>query len=328
MLGAILFAAAAAPQIGELKTFKDWIVGCDNGLLCQASAMMPTSDIGATLTVRRNPQGDAVPEIWFRTFEAAAVDLAADGKRLGLHLKKNEDDAYVVAPADAARLLDALRTARSVVVIDQAGKDSEKLLVDGATAALLFIDEQQHRLGTQGALVRRGDKPDSAVPAPPALPIRYRAKASAKPPARLPAALIAKVRKDNDCDDEDNADLVSHYRVDATHSFASITLMCVSGAYNYFSEDFIIVDGGKPIAARFDDDSHEEGDMAHYNLSWDEKTRLLTGGFKGRGIGDCGSWQDYVWDGQRFRVVSVQAMDDCRGVIDFISLWRARIVDR
>jgi hypothetical protein len=333
MLGAYLLAAAAAgPHIAEIKTFGDWVVGCDNGRLCQASAMMPETDTGVTLTVRRGPEGCAVPELWFRPWEGEAADLAADGKRLNLRVAKVEKDyneAFVVAPADAVRALDALRAARSVTVLDASGKPIGAVLVDGATAALLYMDEQQLRLGTQGALVRRGAKPDSAVPPPPALPVVPAVRGSSKPPARLSPAFVARVRKDNDCADETDPGYVHHARLDEKHTYASITLICQSGAYNYISEDFIIPDGGAPRPARFDDEAnHEEGDMSHYNLSWDATARRLHAGFKGRGLGDCGGRQQYAWDGRQFRLVAVSGMDDCRGVIDFISLWRARVVER
>ena len=36
-----LAATVAAPQPGELKTFKDWTVGCDNGRACQAVGLLP-----------------------------------------------------------------------------------------------------------------------------------------------------------------------------------------------------------------------------------------------------------------------------------------------
>jgi hypothetical protein len=29
-----------------------------------------------------------------------------------------------------------------------------------------------------------------------------------------------------------------------------------------------------------------------------------------------------------FRIVKLEEMDDCRGVIDFITTWRARVVER
>jgi len=330
MLGIFLIAAAAvAPQVADLKTFKDWIVGCDNGLLCQASAMMPEGDVGITLTVRRAPEGSAAPEVWLRSFDADPIDLNADGKKLGLHLKKNADEAFVVAPADAVRLLDTMRSAKEVEVVDAAGKSIGDVSVDGATAALLYIDDKQHRLGTHGALVKRGDKPDSSVPPPPELPVRYSVKGSPKPAAKLSPAFVARVRKDNDCADEKDPNLIGQDRLDAGHTFAMVTLICQSGAYNFLSGNYVIPDGAAPQPAKFDDDdkSQDGGDL-HYNLSWNAKTRRLDGLMKGRGIGDCGGSQHYVWDGTEFRLVAVEEMGECRGVVDFISVWRARVVER
>jgi hypothetical protein len=329
MLGVFLLAAAAPPHAAVLKTYKDWVVGCDNGLLCQASAMMPESDASVTLTVRRGPEGDAAPQVWLRSLDADPVDVAADGKKLGLHLKKSSDDALVVAPADAIRLLDAMRSAKQVEAIGADGKPVGVILGDGASAALIYIDDQQHRLGTTGALVRRGDKPNSAVPPPPPLPVAYTVRGSPKPPLKLSPAFVAKVRKDNDCADETDPNLVDQNRLDATHTFAMITLICQSGAYNYISENYVIRDGdGAPQRAKFEDMGAKDEDDLSYNLNWDPKTRRLQSGMKGRGIGDCGGRQEYVWDGSMFRIVRLEEMDDCRGVIDFITTWRARVVER
>jgi hypothetical protein len=46
---------------------------------------------------------------------------------------------------------------------------------------------------------------------------------------------------------------------------------------------------------------------------------------KGRGIGDCGVGDDYVWDGDRFRLAEQIAMGECRGSVDYITTWRARV---
>jgi hypothetical protein len=329
MLGALLLAAAAPPHAAALKTYKDWIAGCDNGLLCQASAMMPESDASVTLTVRREPEGDAAPEVWLRSLDADPVDVTADGKRLGIRLKKNSDDALVVAPTDAIRLLDAVRSAKRVEAIGADGKSVGDILVDGASAALLYMDDQQRRIGTKGALVRRGDRPNSAVPPPPPLPVAYTVRGSSKPPLKLSPTFVAKVRKDNDCTEETDPNLVDQQRLDATHTFAMITLICQSGAYNYISENYVLRDGGgAPQRARFEKSSPADDTDLSYNLSWDPKTRRLESGMKGRGIGDCGGRQEYVWDGAMFRLVKLEEMDDCRGVIDFISTWRARVVER
>jgi len=331
MLGVFLPAAAAAAAAvvhqGEIKTFKDWIVGCDNGLLCQASAMMPEGDVSATLTVRRGPEPNDAPDVWVLVDDGDVADVSADGKKLGLHFKKN-DDAFVVVPADAMRLLDTLRTAKQVAVIDSAGKRGEDVMVDGASAALLYIDDMQHRIGTRGALVQRGDKPDSSVPPPPELPVRYAVKGSSKAAAKLSPAFVAKVRKDNDCADETDPTQVSTDRLDDMHSFASITLICQSGAYNYFSANYVIADGGAPQPARFDDDQVKGMGDLHFNIDWDAKAARLDAGMKGRGIGDCGGRQHYAWDGTMFRLIAVEEMTECRGVVDFISTWRAKVVER
>jgi hypothetical protein len=46
---------------------------------------------------------------------------------------------------------------------------------------------------------------------------------------------------------------------------------------------------------------------------------------KGRGIGDCGSTSDWVWDGRAFRMVGAKSMPECHGVAeaDWAPLYRA-----
>lgn len=62
------------------------------------------------------------------------------------------------------------------------------------------------------------------------------------------------------------------------------------------------------------------------NASYDSKTGLLSHYNKGRGIGDCGDNAQWVWDGQEFRLVEAQAMDECRGTVDFLTVWRANVL--
>jgi hypothetical protein len=60
------------------------------------------------------------------------------------------------------------------------------------------------------------------------------------------------------------------------------------------------------------------------NGGWDAKTRTLSSYAKGRGIGDCGVSQTYAWDGTRFRLIDQNVMGECRGSIDYITVWTAR----
>ena len=41
MLLILAAAATIAPDPGELRTFSDWTVGCDNGLACEAIVLLP-----------------------------------------------------------------------------------------------------------------------------------------------------------------------------------------------------------------------------------------------------------------------------------------------
>ena len=53
---------------------------------------------------------------------------------------------------------------------------------------------------------------------------------------------------------------------------------------------------------------------------------LVTSYAKGRGLGDCGVTQGFVWDGHRLRLVEQRAMGECRGNPDYLTVWRATVV--
>jgi len=46
---------------------------------------------------------------------------------------------------------------------------------------------------------------------------------------------------------------------------------------------------------------------------------------KGRGLGDCGNAETYVWDGATFRLVQAYAMSECRGSTEWLTIWRAKV---
>ena len=135
--------------------------------------------------VERGPLPGDAPKIWFRNEDSKIVDLAADGKRLGVTLEPDADDwALTVAPAIGAEVLAAFTRPRSLVPVRADGGKAVPLSISGASAALRWIDAQQHRAGTVTALVATGDQPAAAVPPPPPLPVVTRAVASRPASAR------------------------------------------------------------------------------------------------------------------------------------------------
>lgn len=326
MIALLAALALAAPSPGDLKTFKDWVAGCDNGLACQADGLLPDDDsVSATIAVKRGADANAVPEIWFRIDEGKAADMHADGRPLHLHLTPRDDGAEV-ALADSMRLVDAIVSAKSLSVVDSAGKDIAAISLSGSNAALLYMDDKQHRVGTVTALVRKGSAPASSIAAPPAVPSIAAAAGSPLPPVKLSAAEIRTIRGEDACEDASREEDPEFIRLDAASTLALIPEVCASGAYNFFYVPMIVGNDGKARDAQFDDAGAEESGT--FNASWDPKTRTLETGMKGRGLGDCGEWSSYVWDGTRFRLIELNLMSDCRGSIDFITVWRAKAVER
>jgi hypothetical protein len=340
MILALLLAAAPAPELSTLKLFKDWTVGCDNVRSCQAVALLhdPAAEDGLTMSLARSAAAEAPvrivvgPPLGGSDEKSDVAALSVDGKRLPGRLTPVEGGAVVDAAGTAA-LLAALRSGTRLQALDKDGKTLGTISLAGATAALLYIDDRQRRVGTVTALARPGARPAAAVPPPPAPPQIAVPAASAKPPRRMALAVAAALRK-KACDsgDPDTGWKAETYRLDAGHTLALVPDHCDSGAYNAASLLYVATDGGPWQPAAFDtrQDKDEEGGLRplQYNVGWGAKTGLLEMFMKGRGLGDCGTRRTYAWDGTRFRLVFQAQMDECRGSIDWIPTWRARPVRR
>ncbi len=325
-----LAAAAGSPQPGELKTFTDWIVGCDNGRACQAVALMSDDAMdGATMVVARGPEPQATPSVTINLPEGKAAGVAIDGKRLPIRIA-NADGSASVDRSQVSELIEAMRSGRTMAVLDAGGKTIGAPSLSGISAALLYMDDQQRRVGTQTALVRKGSKPASAVPPPPALPVVARPAVPAKPPRTItPARAEALIGPDNArCEYAIGKVEPKAFRLDAKSSLVLVDHPCGNGAYNLFSSAFIVDERGGIRPARYDTDvaNPKDGEnLGLVNSDYDPKTRLLSSFMKGRGLGDCGSGEEFAWDGTRFRLVKAIAMGECRGSRDYITTWRATV---
>ena len=315
-----LAAATSTSQPGALKLFQDWTVGCDNGRACQAVALLPEGDWeGTTLVVRREAPAGAPAEFFVVPPEGAKVVTAeANGARVALIAT---DDG--LAPRDPPEFLALLRSASELTLYDAANKPVSRVSLKGASAALLYIDDQQKRVGTVTALVRPGAKPSSAVPAPPPLPVIALPAGSAAPPPRLDRAALLQTHVDTGCDRLAKPEDVTIARLDANATLVLLPDWCGSGAYNFSSVALIADNRGRVRAASFETPPGFQDDNVVVNGDWLADERRLTSYAKGRGIGDCGTAQEYVWDGTRFRLTEFSQMGECRGSLDWITTWRA-----
>jgi hypothetical protein len=329
---AFLAAQAVAPNPAELRSFGDWIVGCDNGRACQAVALVTyeDDDIGSTMTLRREAGGEAEPIFWINNGEARGGSLAADGQRLPVRLIAREDSA-MVHPADTRAFVDAIRAAHQLRLRDASGTDLGPISVEGASAAMLYMDEQQRRLDTVTALVRRGTRPASAVPAPPTLPEVRAAPIDDTTTLTFTDAQIAGLRREAGCTLDEVGAPDSYEAAPLASGQTLVLLACGSGAYNVTYLPYIAQSRDGRIrftAAPFDYQwaMRELERPSLINAEWDHQRHLLSEFYRGRGIGDCGTKATYAWDGSRFRLVEQQDMEQCQGTADFITTWRARVV--
>lgn len=335
LLTFLLAAQAAAVQPGEMRIFEDWAVGCDNGRYCQAVSLVPGHLLDQprlVMSIRRVPGGEDEPVVTLEADEElCGASLTADGRPLRARIIAART-CEVVHPGDAGAVLAALRSARELRASDASGAPAGAVSLAGASAALLYMDEAQRRVGTVTALARPGAAPASRVPPAPPLPrVRAAPEIVSSSSIEVSDERIAALRRETGCTLEevggpDEVDMV-HVETDKL----LILLSCGSGAYNVTALPFIaeLRGGGVAITpAPFDTQwaQAEEGRASLVNAQWDYSRRILSEFPRARGLGDCGTKADYVWDGERFRLVRQEVMDDCRGATDFITVWRARIV--
>jgi len=244
---AVAFAALAAvqAQAQSLKDFQDWTVGCDNLRRCAAIGLEKKPEsVGAYLRVTRSGSANASPQVEIAVYaekrtDEARLKLAFDDPALptlaDIPVGQEGGLDYVKAPlSDAAySFIGSLRRAATLsVTLVQGGKAAKPAVISlsGATAALLFMDEQQKRVGSVTALVAQGDKPASSLPAPQAAPVIHAAKPpSTKPPETMPEAVRQAAAK-ADCDEPATADPIMGKLDERTTLWG---VLCSRGAYNY-----------------------------------------------------------------------------------------------
>jgi hypothetical protein len=333
-------AAAADPSS---KTFRDWIAGCDNLKSCTAMSLPAEIDEHiAFIRFERAAGLNVVPKLVIRVrAEKLAAPLAAEldldgtpfpapGRKLPATIAYDENAAIGLSAADSEALIAATRKATKLTVTI-AGKSLD-LSLSGSVAALLWIDEQQGRLGTTSALIRKG--PGETSPAAPALPVIV-AKGTAAPaiPDKSAKALTTALRKQLKRLDPDLCeDAPADVDTDAVWPLAGgarlVGLFCSRGAYNV-STGFWIVQGTDVAKARKALFSQFDGkpDNMLVNADYDPASGQVSFYNKGRGIGDCGASGNYAWTGSGFAMTAFSEMGECKGITadDWITLFRSEV---
>ena len=314
----------------ETRQFRDWSATCGNDGTCWAFGFAPEFAAG-WVRIALVPGPGAQPDIRFGYWpdaEAGAaktVALVIDGRSYPATLDAaSEAEAPIgLAAGDPRPLIDAMIQGKAMTI---RAASTQVVSLNGAAAALLWIDEKQGRLNTPTALIRRGDRPASAVPVAPSPPVVTPAPAVDQSGfgdtgQSLPAALRMRTEVGN-CLKQSSMpavrDMVMSARLDArTELWAA---PCGAGAYNVTHVWYVTGPGGSdPRPAVLAGTSGpgadpERPDNSTVNGEYDPRTRTLSAFAKGRGLGDCGALQTWTWTGDRFVLSRESVMGECAGV--------------
>jgi Protein of unknown function (DUF1176) len=331
--GAIL----AAPTLGKLVTFKDWTVGCDNGLACQAVALMPDggSVDGLSVVVRRGEAVNALPTIELAGAETKATGyrVLIDGRTISSGTIPRDSDFIRLSGVEAQKLARFMAKGRTIKLTDIDGANLGSASLSGVSAALRHIDAEQGRAGSRGAMIATGKRRATVKKAVvPVISVR-----KITPSDQLPdASSLVALSESSPCAAdriESTQDTAYSLGSGANGAQALVMLNCGAGAYNLSSGIYIGQrdKAGKWsfVPASFDYGargfSNESTTPLLVNAGWDAASQTIVSYAKGRGLGDCGSSESWIWDGSMFRLTDASAMGECRGSLDWIPLWRAEV---
>jgi hypothetical protein len=302
-----LFAAAA--EKGDVAfSYKDWELVCDNTRTCRAAGYQDESSgsepVSMRLTRAAGPHTGVAVDLQIGDDNGVKGTLRLKAGKAVIDGLQASGDSL---DADQARTLLPELLRNGTATVSASGKKRWTLSLAGLSAVLLKMDEAQGRLDTPGALVKRGAKPESSVlPPVPAPVVNVVTPLKARPgdatlAARIfPALDVGDAKEQCNNNDEINAKSMTVSRL--TDRKVLLSLGCGMGAYNYATLLWIAND--KPPYAPVSIEA---------NGDFNEKDGSVTGGMKGRGIGDCWSSQTWHFNGKDFVQTAEVGDGMCRG---------------
>ncbi len=309
VLPAVHAAPAEAIPSGLEFGHEDWTLACDNTRTCRAAGYQrddgDSEPVSILLTRPGGPGQRVSAELMLGQYEETTLpkqlQLQINDAKPALLQYDADAGTATLSEAQVSTLLASLTRISRIVLI---AEDGRRWTVSdrGASAVLLKMDEFQGRLGTPGALVRKGTRAEASVL--PALPVPVVTVVKA-PPTRpadtalatstaLRAALAAATSAD-DCaalhpDDSMFADegpqQITVQRLSADKLLVSQN--CWRAAYNT-GDGYWVVNDRAPYHPTLVTASAADGDV-----------RSIEQAHKGRGLGDCWYTASWVWNGTRF----------------------------
>lgn len=301
--------ASSGVALADSKTIRDWTADCGQQLTCVAETT-GGGKAGYRLQAGRHNGDDTA---WFIRFIMKDVaqprdmmTVSVDGATVAEmsltfdYVKDTDAETFGVTGMTEARAMFAAMKKGQSVGISFKGTDGaehkETFSLSGMSAALLWIDEQQKRVGNS-------DRVD--------MPTGVNGETIFKASDDLVAKI--KARADVECGplmEGEERQITSYHQPGGRKIHVS---SCYSGAYNFGS--LFLIEGSDDLEVlSFVDYSDEygwTGTNQLVNADFDPKTGALFSFSKSRGIGDCGSSGRWVWRQYAFQLREFTSWDDC-----------------
>ena len=316
-LSLLLWAGSALAQSDTEAgfVFEDWELVCDNTRTCRAAGYQAYDaelSVSVLLTRTAGP-GEGVSG-QLRLGQArdnetlpAQVGFILNGLKLG-SIALRADGIGPLSAQQVSALIPALRRHSQIEFV--AGTRRWQLSDRGAAAVLLKMDESQSRVGTRGALYKPGPASEKRVLPPlPAPILRALSPSGSTTPLSEPA--LAQLRTalragaaDPECENllETHADSAPITLFPLAPGRLLVSTLCWRAAYNE-GYGFWVINAQAPFAPQ---QVTVSGNSYHQGVIRSEQ--------KGRGIGDCWTFEEWVWTGKRFARSLVASTGMCRAV--------------
>lgn len=310
ILACTLFPAFAA---ADVKTVRDWTGDCDDDLACTATASGAGGMVmgGTGYQLRLSRAGGDMSTWSMRFFLNHVPQPKADGEMAisvdgGEPISFYEEYGYLRdadgktfglgGGPDLDKLFAAVKKGRKLALSYETadGKtQNETFSLSGLAAVLLWIDEQQNRVGTSSEISSpSGVEGEAAVTATQEIrdKIEARVKFDCEPPVP-------------------SRPEIESYRLPG--GFVLHIAPCFAGAYNFTQLYFFQRREDLQLIYFADYYDGWSGTNQLFNSDFDPKTGRLGAFYKGRGIGDCGSTGEWLWSGTSFKLIEYSAWPDC-----------------
>jgi Protein of unknown function (DUF1176) len=223
------------------------------------------------------------------------------------------------------RLAQLMARGKQLTAKSARGESLQQASLSGLSAALLYIEERQGRIGSRSAVMRPGNGKSTGPRAVHATLLQPRRSSQAPASVKRERLFL-----EDGCDSllERNVEPTID-RLDEGTTLVLVPWRCNNGAYNYSYNVMLADNAGRLRPATLDFPGGMSGEKDTNDLtnaSWDASKRRLIAHPLGRGTGDCGAHNEYIWDGKMFRIVLREVMPICRGSMRFLPVWRAEVI--